>query len=190
MVAQPTGCFSLPDGFFQPAGLALVLASDVYEGFFCAASIPGNRHAFQDLLRVGIHQHTVFEDQWLRFIGVAHDHLWLARRLGDKAPFASDRETRPAASGQACGLDLGHDQIWGALECQLQALVSAMLQGRFNRVGINQSGFRQHYPHLAGARLGVIGGLAVLAAAQPGCLLWLDWAGLLLIDQNGRGAVT
>src|SRR5258708_25150269 len=65
-----------------------------------AASITGNDHSLDQLMRVLLHYHTVFEGTRLAFIGIAAQVARLVV-LGKKAPLHTCRKTRSAAPAQS-----------------------------------------------------------------------------------------
>ena len=64
-----------------------------------AAGITGKNHTFDQLMRIFLHQHAVFESAWLALVTVATEVTRLIFR--QESPFHARWKTRAAASSQA-----------------------------------------------------------------------------------------
>jgi hypothetical protein len=91
----------------------------------CAGRDAGDRHRFYDGERVALEEHAVLERAGFRLVGVAHE-LVIARRRGDRGPFAPGRERRPAAAQQPRRADLVDHRLWADLQCPGEGSVAAV----------------------------------------------------------------
>ena len=73
VLPMPAVLFGLADGALEPRGLPFVFAANVDEALARADGVTGQRHAFEQLMRVRVDQHSIFEHQRLRLVGVAYD---------------------------------------------------------------------------------------------------------------------
>jgi hypothetical protein len=62
-LAQIAAGFCLLDGLFQDGGLGGIFAADIDYPLTSTHGIRRNGHAFEDLVRVGLQQHAILEDQ-------------------------------------------------------------------------------------------------------------------------------
>ena len=63
----------------------------------CVDGIAGEDHAFDEAMRVTLHQHTILKRARFHFIAIGHDILWF-RRIGahrDEAPLCAGEKPAP-----------------------------------------------------------------------------------------------
>src|SRR6266851_2192660 len=106
-----------------------IFAANVDEAFRRAYRASRNDDAFDHLVRVHLHQWTVFAGAGLGFICVADDIFLLRRSLGNKRPLHAGGEARAAAPAEVRFLDFVDDRLWRHfLERFFQSLVAVVLQ--------------------------------------------------------------
>src|SRR5690606_34086510 len=93
----------------------------------------GDGHAFEELVGVLMEDVAVFECARLGFVGVADEINRFGVSRGNKAPFYSAGESRPAASAQAGLLDRVDDFLARELESLFPLLVAALAEISRNR---------------------------------------------------------
>src|ERR1700722_7274237 len=78
-----------------------IFAANVDVAFRCVYRAPGDHYAFDQLVRVELHERTVFAGAGLAFVGVAENIFrFAAGFLGDETPFHSGGEAGAAAARQ------------------------------------------------------------------------------------------
>jgi hypothetical protein len=112
------------------------LAADVDVRHPGADGITRNRAAFDEQVRIALHDQVVLERAGLAFIGVAGDVLRVGRLLVHELPFHAGREPGPAAAPQTrCFHDL--DDLVGRHGERLpEALVPAVAKVEVEREGV------------------------------------------------------
>ena len=116
-----------------------ILASNIDETLVSLDGIARDDNAFDELMRVILHQGAVFAGAGLALIRVAHHVLGLRRLLGDKTPFHARIEAGAAAAAQAGVLHLVDDVFRFHGQGFFQSLVPAMLQVDVNGRGVGQT---------------------------------------------------
>ncbi len=76
------------------------LAAYINKGGRNAAGITGNNDSLDQLVRVFLHDHAIFEGAWLAFIGIAAEITCLVI-LGEEAPLHAGGETGSTATAQS-----------------------------------------------------------------------------------------
>jgi len=70
----------------------------------CIDGQASDQDAFNQLMRIVLHQQAIFAGAGLAFIRVDHDNAWLGRGARDEAPLETGRKSSAAAAAQAGGL--------------------------------------------------------------------------------------
>ena len=88
-----------------------VFIAEVDEAARCSGGKASDDHAFDEGIRIVVHEGAVFETTGFTFIGVADDGFRVTVALGDGVPFDSSGEARSASSGQSGGGDCLDDAL-------------------------------------------------------------------------------
>ena len=80
-----------------------ILVPDVNDRCRAPVGIGGNGHAFEDAVRVRLHDHAVHKRAGIAFVAVADEVLFVARSSGHHSPLASGRKPAPSAAAEATG---------------------------------------------------------------------------------------
>jgi hypothetical protein len=99
--AEIAGLPRFVDGLLENPGAQHEFAADVNVGRLRADGVAGDRDAFQNLMRIALHELAVLEGARLAFVGVAAEVLGALVILGQEVPLHAGREARAAASAQA-----------------------------------------------------------------------------------------
>ena len=93
----------LCDGVVQSLGRQMILPTQKDVADLCVDGIAGEDHAFDQAMRIALHQHTILKRARFHFIGIGHDILRF-RRIGphrDEAPLGAGRKSTPAPAAQS-----------------------------------------------------------------------------------------
>src|SRR5712691_4595980 len=127
VLAEQARVVSLLDGIAQDAPGLDVLAPDVDEAQVRAEGARGDEHAFDQSVRIPLHEIAVLEGAGLALVRVDHEIARRRRALGDEAPLHTGGKARAAQPAEVGLLDLLGDG--GRLHALglLPALVAAAL---------------------------------------------------------------
>src|SRR5262245_4233087 len=103
--SEQVGGVALVDGPLQDAIAAAILVAQVEVGGAGAGGVAGEDDAFEDLMRVLLHEDAVVEGARLALVGVDAQVDRSVVVLGQEGPFDATREARPAAAAQTGSLD-------------------------------------------------------------------------------------
>ena len=134
VLAQEAPGPGLGNRFRQARVGKVVFAADVDKGLLTFHGIGRQDDAFDQLVRVILHDHAVFEGARLGLIRVDHQVARVDAR-GQKAPFGAGWKTSAAAAAHVGGFHL-FKHILGRLggQCQPRGFISAALHVHINRV--------------------------------------------------------
>ena len=152
VLAQQVVRFRFGDGDLQTGNGQRILGTDVDVGFLSADGVCGQRHPFEETVRVAFDDRAVHERARVAFVGVA-DQVAVRLFVGaGKHPFAPGGEPAAAASAQAAVENLftdvvGRDFVFEGL---FQSAVTAAGDILFETAGVHQTAVRQHPAGLRG----------------------------------------
>ena len=107
MLAQPSGRAHLGDAAVEFAREIPELAAAVDVSMLRLRGEGRQRHAFQKLEGVALHQLAILERPGFRFVGIGHQVAW-EDVFGKERPLEPSWEARPAPPTQPGGLDFFH----------------------------------------------------------------------------------
>ena len=88
-----------------------VFVAEVDEAAGCSGGKASDDHAFNEGIRIVVHEGAVLKATGFTFIGVADDGFRVTVALGDRVPFDSGGEARSATSGELGGGDRFDDAL-------------------------------------------------------------------------------
>src|SRR5262249_27492832 len=135
--AEITAFVGFGDGRIHDVQHVAVFTANIDKAVMRIDGTARDDDAFNQLVRVHFHQRAVLAGAGLGFIGVADDVPGLWQVLGDEGPLEAGGETRSAAAAEVGLFDL-IDDLRGLhlLERFVERLISAVLQGHVNLVGV------------------------------------------------------
>ncbi len=89
------------DGLLQNPRAQDHFSADIDVSRFCANGIAGQQDAFQDLVRIALHQLSVLERAGLALVGVTTEVSGTLVIFGEEAPLHPGREAGATASAEA-----------------------------------------------------------------------------------------
>ena len=110
VIAQEAPGLRLGDGAVEPLRREVVLAAHVDERPLRLDGVARQDDPLDQLVRVVLHDHPVFEGARLRFVGV-DDQVARVLARGEEAPLLAGREARAAAAAHVGGLHLVDDLL-------------------------------------------------------------------------------
>ena len=100
VVAEKTGGARLGQSQLEALVAFKNLAVDIIVARFCAHGVAGNNHAFNQRVRIEIHNVAVFKRARFALVGVAHHIFGTGERARHKAPFQAGGKARTAPAAQ------------------------------------------------------------------------------------------
>ena len=155
MLAEPVARLGLMHGPLQTLGLRYVFTANVDVALVGADGVAGDRHALEQLVRVGVHENAILEHQRLRLVRIADDVFLRRRFLLHRPPFEPGGKARAPSAGQCCGFELIDDRAGRCRQRFLQTTIGAELERRIDRVRIALVGVSEQDTLLTRERLGV-----------------------------------
>ncbi len=132
----------------DPRRLRCVFAPDVDKPLGGPDRISGDRHPFEQQLRLQVQQHAVLEAQRLRLVRVGHDVLRPSALRGHHPPLAARRKPRPAAAAESRRIDFVQHRLRRAAQNGLQPRKPAGGKSRIDRVRFHRVRFGQQHARL------------------------------------------
>ena len=126
------------------------LAADIDVSDFRADRIAADRTAFDQQVRIALHQQVIFERPRFAFVGVTGDVARLDL-LVDETPLQTGRKSRAAAAAQARGLHQIDDRIGRLAKRFLQRVIALVPAVKVEGVAVRFADVlrqdRFHYSH-------------------------------------------
>ena len=132
VLAEEAFIMRLCDGLFQNLRREGEFFAHVDVGKLGTHSEAGNRHAFDQLMRILMHDVPVLEGAGFGFVRVADQIDWLGIRGRNEAPLYTGRETCTPTATQAAGFDLVGDGAAIHGERLFELLIPAIFQVTFD----------------------------------------------------------